>query len=318
MTWESLLPPAIMLVSIVVALWVMIAQWRRARLIEDTPTSRIRSAAQGYVELSGFAHGDDDAPLLAPLTRTPCVWYRYRIERYERGSKRSQWNTVESGESDRWFVLDDGSGRCHIDPRGAQVSSKSRQRWRDDKRISTDAPHTAPLDLLQRAFGADFNIGNTFGGVLTGRLFDRGEYRYTEWRIHPGEFVYTLGDFSTVHAPATGERTQAAMKNLLNAWKQDRTALLARFDDNRDGDIDLREWENARRAAGHEARAQELAEPAAPALNVLGKPAHRDQPYLIATDDPERLVRRHRWQALASLLVGTLIAAIAGWHTFHR
>src|SRR5690606_16652826 len=99
---------------------LMARQLRRARLIEDTPTSRIRSAPQGYVELTGFARevAAADTPLRGPLTGKPCVWFRYRIERYQRG-KRSGWHPVESGASAQWFELDDGSGRCWIDPAGA-------------------------------------------------------------------------------------------------------------------------------------------------------------------------------------------------------
>lgn len=48
--------------SIVIALTLfslMFYYLKRARLIEDTPTSRIRSAAQGYVELIGGVSAGD-------------------------------------------------------------------------------------------------------------------------------------------------------------------------------------------------------------------------------------------------------------------
>ena len=38
-----------------------------ARMIEDTPTSRVRSAAQGYVEVAGRCRPLDGARNLAPL-----------------------------------------------------------------------------------------------------------------------------------------------------------------------------------------------------------------------------------------------------------
>ena len=315
MNWAEVLPPLIMVAAIAIALIVMVSQWRRARLIEDTPTSRIRSAPQGYVELSGFARADNSAEtdvLLAPLTKTPCVWYRYRIERYERGGKNSRWNTVESGSSERWFILDDSSGRCHVDPRGAEVTPKNRDRWLGQSKtpIASGRTHMTPLDSV---FGNFEKLGEKFSVH-----FGDNEYRYTEWRIHADEFVYALGDFSTLHAPGTAQRTQAAMKNLLNQWKQNRDELLARFDHNGDGQIDMREWEQARRAAEREAHANTLSEPATPSISVLSRPAHRDQPFLIATSDPEQLARRHRRQALASLLIGAVIAGAAGWHTFHR
>ena len=69
---------------------------RRYQAIADTPTSKIRSASQGYVELSGTiekADSPDIQPLSGPLTGLPCVWYRYSIERYRRSGKSSHWQT---------------------------------------------------------------------------------------------------------------------------------------------------------------------------------------------------------------------------------
>ena len=37
----------------VYSFWYTFKSWSKNRLIEDTPTSRVRSAAQGYVELAG-------------------------------------------------------------------------------------------------------------------------------------------------------------------------------------------------------------------------------------------------------------------------
>ena len=73
---------------------------RIARLIEDTPTSRIRSAAQGYVELSGRGLPLQGTANLAPLTQRPCVWWRYRISRRaedgDSNSRRQRWERIEA------------------------------------------------------------------------------------------------------------------------------------------------------------------------------------------------------------------------------
>ncbi|HET7395548.1 MAG TPA: hypothetical protein VFK12_03845, partial [Gammaproteobacteria bacterium] len=50
---------------------------RRLRFVEETPQSLIRSAAQGYVELQGACRLMPGAPIIAPLTRQPCVWWSY-------------------------------------------------------------------------------------------------------------------------------------------------------------------------------------------------------------------------------------------------
>ena len=72
-----------------------------ARLIEDTPTSRIRSAAQGYVELVRTWPAPRGHANLAPLTQRPCIWWRYRIsQRTESGGTkraRDAWQTHRLG-----------------------------------------------------------------------------------------------------------------------------------------------------------------------------------------------------------------------------
>jgi len=80
----------------------------RMRIIEDTPTAKIRSAHQGYLELSGTAQSMAGEPLLAPLSGTPCCWYRFKIEK--RGDKN--WRTVESDTCDSLFQLQDSTGLC--------------------------------------------------------------------------------------------------------------------------------------------------------------------------------------------------------------
>lgn len=101
----------------VLGLWSWLAAMRRHRAIADTPTSRIASAAQGYVELIGQGRSLPDASLLSPMTNLPCLWYRYTL--YKRVN--DSWEYQEEGRSDLEFLLDDGSGRCMVDPAGAEV-----------------------------------------------------------------------------------------------------------------------------------------------------------------------------------------------------
>lgn len=99
----------------------------RLRAIRDTPTSRIASAAQGYVELIGYGHSFGD-PLISKLSALPCLWYRYRIELRESENK---WKTMDSGESDDSFMLRDGTGECVIDPEQAEIFTRHRDQWHD-------------------------------------------------------------------------------------------------------------------------------------------------------------------------------------------
>ena len=72
----------------------------RKRIIEDTPTSRITSAAQGYVELSGVGKLMDGSTITGPLTGIPCTWYQYTVEEYRSSGKKSHWITIDQGISD--------------------------------------------------------------------------------------------------------------------------------------------------------------------------------------------------------------------------
>lgn len=102
---------------------------RRRRAIADTPTSRVASAAQGYVELCGSGKPLDYPPLLSALTALPCLWYRFVIEKK---SANGKWQTVSSGESEVSLILDDGSGRCVVDVEGAEILTRHKETWVKD------------------------------------------------------------------------------------------------------------------------------------------------------------------------------------------
>ena len=106
--------PAIAVVAFVA--WLL--SLKRMLAIGGTPTSRIASAAQGYVELVGRALPHPGGALRSRFSLLPCVWYQYHIEQRERDGK---WHRVESGRSEDSFLLDDGSGLCLIDPENAEV-----------------------------------------------------------------------------------------------------------------------------------------------------------------------------------------------------
>lgn len=108
-----------------ISLFAWFSALRRSRLIVGTPTSRIASAAQGYVELLGRAH-PEGAPILGKYSLLPCLWYRYKLERK---NHKNEWRTVDTGESEAPFCLDDGSGTCVIDPRGAEIIARHKDSW---------------------------------------------------------------------------------------------------------------------------------------------------------------------------------------------
>ena len=122
--------------SIMTALSILawLSALKRLRAVRDTPTSKVASAAQGYVELIGQGRPFGEPPLLGKLSLLPCLWYRYKIE--QRTSK-NKWQTVDSGESDDSFTLHDGTGECVVDPEQAEIITQHCDQWhRDDHRYT--------------------------------------------------------------------------------------------------------------------------------------------------------------------------------------
>jgi len=74
-------------------------------------------------------------------------------------------------------------------------------------------------------------------------------HRYSEQRIVAGDPLYALGDFTTHGGVDPSIDRPGEIAALLRIWKKDRKQLLQRFDENKDGEIDLKEWEQAGQAA---------------------------------------------------------------------
>ncbi len=288
--WLQALPPwqfwggiAVAGAMALIALGLGVRRLHLARLIEDTPTARIQSAPQGFVELEGRAVMLDGAPVVAPLSGKYCVWYRYRVEEWGRRiGRQGSWRLVEAGESSAIFGLEDDSGRCLVDPAGAWVETWREEVWRSDERVPPG--HHDPL----------------------------GRYRYLEHRIEAGDPLYTLGWFRTLRGEGDGG-LQAEVATLLRRWKADRHGLLQRFDVNRDGEIDLREWQLVRRQAERTVLQRRMRRPAPGAVDVLQRPPRRHLPFVLATFPQARLAGRYRWWGWGGLSVFVLLAGLIAW-----
>jgi len=90
----------------------------RRRLLLNTPTSKIRSASLGLVEVSGLANGPYTIP--APITGRPCYLY-HTTAWQQRESKNHEWEKVAEETLFVPFLLDDGTGELLVDPLGADL-----------------------------------------------------------------------------------------------------------------------------------------------------------------------------------------------------
>ncbi len=261
---------------------------RRRRLMEDMPTARIRSAAQGYVELIGQAL-PPDVPLRAPLTGSLCAWYRFRVERRKGEGGNSGWEVEQQGVSDAQFWLDDGSGRCIVDPEGAEVRARDKRTW------VGAAPQFVP---------------ESPGAVLWS---GDAEHRYTEELILPGDRLYALGQFASLDPLQASP--QDDLRERVIALKTDPRQRAA-FDTNRDGELDAAEFAQLRAAAKAQVEQARREQAARPQTHVLRKPTGR-RIFLLSTLPPDGLsgtLRRQAWAWLAAGLValGLLAAVVSG------
>jgi hypothetical protein len=148
---------------------------QRKRLILNMPTSRIRSASLGLVEISGLAVGP--YTLAAPVTGVPCYFYRTQAWELRKSGKSNEWQQIADESLHVPFYLDDNTGRLLVNPQGAELD-------------------------IHRDFHAEYNSSVLFENGMPDRVRqfltryavsgDR-KVRINEYCIKPKNFLFVLG-----------------------------------------------------------------------------------------------------------------------------
>lgn len=250
-----------------ISIFAWLSALKRLRAMRDTPTSKIASAAQGYVELTGRGESVGGAPLLSDLSRVPCLWCRYQID--QRVNDRD-WRKIEGGETCDSFLLRDESGVCVIDPEHAEISTSHFRQWIED------------------------------------------DCRYSEWKLLPRDSIYVIGQFRTEDGSTQAFDSRAELNDLLAEWKKDKPRLLARFDLNQDGELDMDEWSLARQAAKRAVEKMKQEAQLLPELHFISRPVD-GKPFIISNMPQSKLIRRYLlWSWLHLVIFFGLLAGI-GW-----
>jgi hypothetical protein len=272
------------------ALWRFFVRLRRERLVADTPEVRLRSAAQGYVKVSGRAQPAGPAAIASPLTSRPCVWWSYEIAHQERDSKGNvRWSSMESATSVELFVLSDGEAQCLVGPVKAEITPTTRDVWYGDDSWPPGPPPAGDIPLLHT-----------------------GHWRYTERLLGVGEYLTVMGELRS-HSEVGDVKAAVAAK--LHEWKQDQQALLARFDLDHDGQLSVAEWEAARQAAAAECQTQKL-QSAIARTSVISEPTN-GEPFLIAPRSGAQLAQRERLYAALDFALGLIGVLVCAWAIRH-
>jgi hypothetical protein len=239
--------PLVFVLGALVATLAWAFNFKRLLGMSEIPVATIVSATQGYVELFGTSKS-------LTLTRSPirgveCVWFRLWI--YARDTNY-MWRLADYRISEQLFELQDDSGVCRIDPRGAEVFAASRH------------------------------------------VVVQHDHKYIEDVLFADKPVYVLGDLDTGSQINTEAEIHQDAGKLMTRLKQSKARLLQQFDLNRDGEIDMHEWELARESAYAEVRAKH-AQRLQSELHLIAKPANK-RLFLISGISPHAL-RQHyqRW-----------------------
>jgi hypothetical protein len=171
----------IILVGIIVFL-VGFKWFSKKRLIENMPTSKIRSLAMGLVEINGVV-----VPLElldSPINKKKCVYYKFKVEREEtyrdkEGNTRTRWVTIDQDQKDTRFYLKDNTAQVLVEPKGAQVN------------IKTDFHNVEYRGGALSGAILSFVSGRPWAGSKD--KYGGGKLRFTEWYIEPNDSLYILG-----------------------------------------------------------------------------------------------------------------------------
>ncbi len=285
--------------------WRCFTALHRKRMITATPTSWLRSAAQGYSELVGRGIQIPGTPLVSPFSGRECLWYRVQTQElstdgsdkapeipilnliqfvFKHGARGLYRGGLLDESSDDLFYLDDDTGRCVIDPEGAEIRPTLKRHWYG----KTPTPDRGPA-------------------IKGSRLGSR--YRYTEELLLPGDILYAIGDLKTKGGAALANSMQDEVRDLLREWKADQTELLARFDRDQNGQICEAEWQQARNEADEHIQERHRNNDVPVSITMLQKSSDARRPYVISSESLH--VVEARFQRTAQLyFVISLISVI--------
>ena len=234
--------------------------------ISEAPISTIAAAAQGYIELQGVA--SCIKPLTTPYHGIPCVWYR-------------AWVYANTDDDDET-----------IDLFGTRLLNYSESELVFTLTDSTGHCNVNPKGAEVVHFKA--------------RTWRKNDHRYVEEYLPAGKQLYVLGQLDTRHDVLDDAAINLKLGKKLALLKANKQQLLYRYDHNRDGEIDLNEWEKARQEA-RQCVAAEHAMRRGTGSFTLKMPTD-NQLFLISAQSPQQLRNSYKtWCFIhLSLLMGIL------------
>ncbi|MEW6748772.1 MAG: hypothetical protein AB1295_03635 [Candidatus Micrarchaeota archaeon] len=176
------------------------------RSVRDMPTSTVRAASVGLVELSGTASPAE--PLMSPISRRPCIFYRIVAQYPEKTRDGWEFKDFYSSEKTVPFFLDDRSGAILVDPDGARFRIRNCEVFRG---------HISGKDIwgkpAHKIDGRAIAYVNALEPKARKRFMDVDDMdlRIREFSIPEGRGIYVMG----TALPRAGSQSPVAHENLL-------------------------------------------------------------------------------------------------------
>jgi hypothetical protein len=144
-------------------------------------------ARLGYFRLEGNAALSSSKIIKAPLTRTPCIWYRIKVEEWRRSSsdQKHDWRTIRDEESEANFIVAGKGADLLVDPWKADITCTDKSLWYGaNKEPDERNPPRFPPWQNPKGDGLQIEIS---GGP-------NSKFRFSEERIYEGDPIFVLGE----------------------------------------------------------------------------------------------------------------------------
>ena len=257
--------------SITASLFASVFNYWRLLKITEAPISTIAAAAQGYVELFGKA--STDTPLKTPYQDIPCVWYRASVY----------------------------ANRENEDDKVADLFNIMPLEHSESKTVFSLDDGTAQCKVDPQ--GAEVIY-------FEAQTWRKNDHRYVEEYLPVGKPLYVIGNLDTRKDILDEAGFNRAVGAKLVDWKTRPQQLLNRYDQNLNGQIDMDEWQLARRDAINEVKAEHAMQTNLSNKNgsdfTLAKPVGKL--FLISAKSPKQLRDNYKsWVAIHLSLLTLLL-----------
>jgi hypothetical protein len=168
----------------------------RRRRILATPTSPVRQAMGGLVEIEGHIAPSDEGLVVAPFSGREVVWARVTVTHIKGGGQSGPSYSVVLSEvhSPPFFVDDDSGEVARILPQGANVVV--------DKAVVSQGSRRPPPHIEDFLRARDIKSTDFFG--------QRKTMSYEEELLAPGDVLYARGPSRRDPGPPVSDGTGLA------------------------------------------------------------------------------------------------------------